>query len=168
MANFHTISILVSNEAGVLSRIVDLFSGRGYNIESLTVAPTIDRLYSRCTIVTEGDEASIEQINKQLNRIIPVIKVVDLNIAEAIEKELALIKIQVKDEEKSELLRIVEATSAKIIDITDKIYTIQSIGDEKQIQALVELVRPFSVKEFVRSGKVAISRNNQFSNIKNI
>ena len=83
-------------------------------------------------------------------------------------KEFALIKIQVKDEEKTELLRIVEATSAKIIDITDKIYTIQSIGDEKQIQALIELVRPFSIKEFVRSGKVAISRSSQFSNLKNL
>ena len=97
MSNFHTISILVSNESGVLSRIVDLFSGRGYNIESLTVAPTIDKLYSRVTIVTDGDEAAIEQINKQLNRIIPVIKVADLTIGEAVEREIALVKIQVKD-----------------------------------------------------------------------
>ena len=168
MENFHTISILVSNESGVLSRIVDLFSGRGYNIESLTVAPTIDRLYSRVTIVTGGDEAAIEQISKQLNRLIPVIKVADLNISEALEREIALVKIQVKDEEKSDILRIVETTGSKIIDVTDKTYIIQALGDEKQIQALVELVRPYSVKEFVRSGKVAISRNNQFSNIKNL
>ena len=168
MENFHTISILVSNESGVLSRIVDLFSGRGYNIESLTVAPTIDRLYSRVTIVTGGDEAAIEQISKQLNRLIPVIKVADLNIQEALEREIALVKIQVKDEEKSDILRIVETTGSKIIDVTDKTYIIQALGDEKQIQALVELVRPYSVKEFVRSGKVAISRNNQFSNIKNL
>lgn len=168
MGKFHTISILVSNESGVLSRIVDLFSGRGYNIESLTVAPTIDRLYSRVTIVTEGDEAAVEQVNKQLNRIIPVIKVTDLNINEALEREIALVKIQVKDEEKSDILRIAEATNAKIIDITDKTYILQAIGDEKQIQALVEMVRPYSVKEFVRSGKVAISRTNQFSNIKNL
>ena len=168
MENFHTISILVSNEAGVLSRIVDLFSGRGYNIESLTVAPTIDRLYSRVTIVTGGDEASIEQISKQLNRLIPVIKVADLNIQEALEREIALVKIQVKDEEKSDILRIAEATGSKIIDVTDKTYIIHALCDEKQIQALVEMVRPYSVKEFVRSGKVAISRNNQFSNIKNL
>ncbi len=162
MENFHTISILVSNESGVLSRIVDLFSGRGYNIESLTVAPTIDRLYSRVTIVTGGDAAAIEQICKQLNRLIPVIKVADLNITEALEREIALVKIQVKDEEKSDILRIAEATGSKIIDVTDKTYIIQALGDEKQIQALVEMVRPYSVKEFVRSGKVAISRTNRF------
>jgi len=168
MENLHTISILVTNESGVLSRIVDLFSGRGYNIESLTVAPTIDRLYSRVTIVTGGDLDAIEQINKQLNRLIPVIKVADLNINEALEREVALIKINIKDEEKSDILRIAEATNAKIIDITDKTYILQAIGDEKQIQALVELVRPYSVKEFVRSGKIAISKNNQFSNIKSV
>ena len=162
MENFHTISILVSNESGVLSRIVDLFSGRGYNIESLTVAPTIDRLYSRVTIVTGGHAAAIEQICKQRNRLIPVIKVADLNITEALEREIALVKIQVKDEEKSDILRIAEATGSKIIDVTDKTYIIQALGDEKQIQALVEMVRPYSVKEFVRSGKVAISRTNRF------
>ncbi len=167
MENLHTISILVSNESGVLSRIVDLFSGRGYNIESLTVAPTIDKLYSRITIVTAGNQAAIEQICKQLNRLIPIIKVVDLNINEAVEREIALVKIKVKDEEKSDILRIAEATNAKIIDITDKIYILQAIGDEKQIQALVEMVRPYSVREFVRSGKVAISRTGDFSNIKN-
>ena len=168
MENFHTISILVSNESGVLSRIVDLFSGRGYNIESLTVAPTIDRLYSRVTIVTGGDEAAIEQICKQLNRLIPVIKVADLNVAEALEVEIALAKIQVKDEEKSDILRIAETTGSKIVDVTDKTYILQIIGNEKQVQALVELIRPYSVREFVRSGKVAISKTNQFSNIKNL
>ena len=168
MENFHTISILVTNEAGVLSRIVDLFSGRGYNIESLTVAPTIDKLYSRVTIVTGGDEAAIEQINKQLNRLVPVIKVADLNIKEALEREIALIKIQVKDEEKSDILRIAEATNAKIIDITDKTYILQAGGDEKQLQAPIELVRPYSVKEFGRNRNGAISRNNQFTNIKNL
>ncbi len=167
MGSFHIVSILVSNEAGVLSRIVDLFSGRGYNIESLTVAPAIDRLYSRVTIVTEGDEAAIEQINKQLNRIIPVIKVADLNIQESLERELALIKIQVKDEEKGDMLRIAEASGAKIIDVVDKNYIFLATGDEKQIQALVEMVRPYNVKEFIRSGKVAISRTNYFTNIKN-
>ena len=135
---------------------------------NLTVAPTIDRLYSRVTIITGGDEAAVEQITKQLNRLIPVIKVADLNINEAVEREIALIKIQVKKKKKSDILRIAEATNAKIIDITDKIYILQAVGDEKQIQALVELVRPYSVKEFVRSGKIAISRNNQFSNIKNL
>ena len=168
MGVFHTISILVTNESGVLSRVVDLFSGRGYNIESLTVAPTIDRLYSRITIVTDGDNAAIEQINKQLNRLIPVIKVADLNLNEALECEVALLKLNCKDEEKSDILRIVDATNSKIIDVTDNAYTIQTVGSEKQIQALAELIKPYGVKEFVRSGKIAMSKGNQFVNIKNL
>ena len=168
MGVFHTISILVTNESGVLSRVVDLFSGRGYNIESLTVAPTIDRLYSRITIVTDADSAAIEQINKQLNRLIPVIKVADLNLNEALECEVALVKLHCKDEEKSDILRIVDATGSKIIDVTDKAYTIQTVGSEKQIQALAELIKPYGVKEFVRSGKIAMSKGNQFVNIKNL
>lgn len=168
MGVFHTISILVTNESGVLSRVVDLFSGRGYNIESLTVAPTIDRLYSRITIVTDGDSAAIEQINKQLNRLIPVIKVADLNVNEALECEIALVKLHCKDEERTDILRIVDATNSKIVDVTDKAYTIQAVGSAMQIQALVELLKPFGVREFVRSGKVAISKGNQFVNLKNL
>ena len=163
MGVFHTISILVTNESGVLSRVVDLFSGRGYNIESLTVAPTVDRLYSRITIVTDGDSDAI----KQLNRLIPVIKVGDLSLSEALECEVALVKLNCKDEERSDVLRIVEATGSKIIDVTDKAYTIQTVGSEKQIQALVELIKPYGVKEFVRSGKIAMSKGNQFVSIKN-
>ena len=161
MGVFHTISILVTNESGVLSRVVDLFSGRGYNIESLTVAPTIDRLYSRITIVTDGDSAAIEQINKQF-------KVADLNLNEALECEVALVKLHCKSEEKSDILRIVDATGSKIIDVTDNAYTIQTVGSEKQIQALAELIKPYGVKEFVRSGKIAMSKGNQFVNIKNL
>ena len=162
----HTISVLVSNEVGVLSRIVDLFSGRGYNIESLTVAPTIDSIYSRVTIVTPADNDVIEQICKQLNRLIPVIKVANLTIGEAIEYEIGLIKVSVSDENRAEFMNIVAQASATILDVNDKIYTVKIDGDEKQVQTFAELVRPYGIKEFVRSGKVAITKNNQFSNLK--
>ncbi len=162
----HTISVLVSNEVGVLSRIVDLFSGRGYNIESLTVAPTIDSIYSRVTIVTPADNDVIEQICKQLNRLIPVIKVANLTIGEAIEYEIGLIKVSVSDENRAEFMNIVAQASATIMDVNDKIYTVKIDGDEKQVQTFAELVRPYGIKEFVRSGKVAITKNNQFSNLK--
>ncbi len=157
--NNHTISISVTNEPGVLSRIVDLFSGRGFNIESLTVAPTMDRAFSRVTIVTQGDDSSIEQITKQLNRLIPILKVTDLTIAEAIETEVALIKVHTKDETRAQILNCVASTGAKVVDVTDKIYTIQIVGDTKQVNALMELLRPIGIKEFVRSGKTALSKN---------
>ena len=161
MPNNYTISVLVTNEVGVLSRIVDLFSGRGYNIESLTVAPTLDSIYSRVTIVTRGDESVIEQICKQLNRLIPVIKVANLKIGDAIEYEIGLIKVSIADENKSDFLNIVAQAQAKIIDVTEKIYTVKIDGDEKQVQTFAELIRPYGIKEFVRSGKVAITKSGQ-------
>ena len=162
----HTISVLVKNESGVLSRVADLFSGRGYNIESLTVAPTLDNDYSRITIVTNGEENVIEQITKQLNRLIPVIKVVDLNSLDFIEREFILCKVQPKEENKAEILRLVEVFGAKIIEATNKIYTIEAFGDCRQINSLIELLKPMNIKELVRSGHVAISRENQFVNIR--
>ncbi len=162
----HTISVLVSNEVGVLSRIADLFSGRGYNIESLTVAPTADSIYSRITIVTQGDDATIEQICKQLNRLIPVIKVANLSMGEAIEYEIGLIKVFVNDENRAEFMNIVSQAGANIMDVTDKTYTVKIDGDEKRVKTFSELVRPFGIKEFVRSGKVAITKGNWFSNFK--
>ncbi len=162
----HTISVLVTNEIGVLSRIVDLFSGRGYNIESLTVAPTIDNIYSRVTIVTPGDEDVIEQICKQLNRLIPVIKVANLSIGEAIEYEIGLLKVTVQDENRSEFINIVAQAGAKIMDVTDKTYTVKIDGTENDVQTFAELIRPWGIKEFVRSGKVAITKNSQFQTFK--
>ena len=164
----HTISVLVSNEVGVLSRIVDLFSGRGYNIESLTVAPALDSVYSRVTIVTPADNDVIEQICKQLNRLIPVIKVANLSIGDAIEYEIGLLKVYVSDENRAEFMNIVAQAEAMIMDVNDKTYTVKIDGDEKKVQTFAELVRPYGIKEFVRSGKVAITKGNQFSNIKNL
>ena len=166
MTTKHTISVLVTNEVGVLSRVVDLFSGRGYNIESLTVAPTLDSIYSRVTIVTAGDEDVIEQICKQLNRLIPVIKVANLTIGEAIEYEIGILKVNVSDINRAEFMNIVAQSGAKIMDVSDKTYIVKIDGNEKDVQTFAELVRPYGIKEFVRSGKVAITKGNQFINFK--
>lgn len=164
----HTVSILVRNESGVLSRISDLFSGRGYNIESLTVGATLDMDFSRVTIVTSGDDKVVEQIIKQLNRLIPIIKVVDLVPEDSIEREVILCKVSARDEDRSEILRIAEIFNAKIIDVSPRTYTIEALGDERQIRSLIELLRPIGIKELVRSGKIAISRENSFQNIKTL
>jgi acetolactate synthase-1/3 small subunit len=158
----HTISVLVQNEAGVLSSISGLFSGRGYNIESLTVAPTLDSEYSRVTIVTIGDDKVIEQICKQLHRLIYTIKVVDVSGENCIDRELILIKVTARDEYRSEILRIAEIFDAKIVDVSPKTYTLQFVGDEEQVKSVVELLRPLGIKELVRSGKVAITKETQF------
>lgn len=163
----HTISVLVQNEAGVLSRIVGLFSGRGFNIESLTVAPTQDIDYSRVTIVTIGEDGVIEQITKQLNRLINTIKVMDITGEGNIERELVLVKVAAKDEDRSEILRIAEIFDAKIVDATAKTYTLEAMGDDMKIKSFIELLRAVGIRELVRSGKVAISREMQFSNVAN-
>ena len=162
----HTLSVLVNNHMGVLSRVSGLFSRRGYNIESLTVAPTADSIYSRITIVTQGDDATIEQICKQLNRLVPVIKVANLSMGDAIEYEIGLIKVSVNDENRSEFMNIVAQANASIMDVYDKIYTVKIDGDEKRVKTFAELIRPFGIKEFVRSGKVAITKGNWFTNFK--
>lgn len=158
----HTLSVLVQNEFGVLSRIAGLFSGRGFNIESLTVAPTQDDEYSRVTIVTTGDDSVIEQISKQLNKLVNVIKVVDITDG-SIDRELILVKVASKDRERSEILRIAELFDAKIVDITTKSYTLEAMGDENKIRSLLELLKPIGIKELVRSGKVAISKEVQLT-----
>lgn len=154
----HTISVLVKNEFGVLSSIAGLFSGRGYNVESLTVAPTLDTDFSRVTIVTSGDDKVVEQICKQLNRLIHTLKVVDINQETSIDRELILVKISAKEEYRSEILRIAEVFNAKIIDVAQKTYTLEAMGDDRKITSLIEMLRPLGIKELVRSGKVAITR----------
>jgi len=156
----HTISVLVKNEAGALSRMVGLFSARGYNIESLTVANTLDSKYARATISVSNCEASVvEQILKQLHKLIPVIKVAELNNENSTTLELVLIKVDAKNET-GELLKIAETFGAKIIDVSPKTYTIQAVCDEKQFKSLIELLRPVGIKEIVRSGAVSILSNN--------
>lgn len=163
----HTISILVKNEAGILSCVCDLFSSRGFNIESLTVATTIDPNYSRITVVTSGDDVVIEQICKQLNRLINTIKVAEVpkSAEKCIDRELILCKVTAKDDARSEILRIAEIFGAKIIDVSPDVYTLEYSGDNRQVMALIALLRPLGVKELVPSGMVVITRENQFINI---
>ena len=154
----HIISILVENKFGVLSRVANLFSGRGYNIETLSVAPTLDPSMSMMTIVTSGDDKIIEQIVKQLNKVIDVIKVVDLNEAEFVEREMALVKIHTRQEDRAEALRIVEIFRGKVVDSTPTTYTIEITGDIKKIEAAISLLQPLGIKEVVRTGRIAIAR----------
>ncbi|HEY5674504.1 MAG TPA: acetolactate synthase small subunit [Malonomonas sp.] len=154
----HTISVLVENEFGVLARISGLFSGRGFNIESLSVAPTMEAGISRMTLVTSGDDRVLEQINKQLNKLISTIKVVDFTGEEYVERELALIKVSAEAESRAEALRIVDIFRAKVVDVTTRSYTIEITGAPAKIDALLELLRPMGIKEVVRSGPVVIGR----------
>lgn len=154
----HTITLLVENKFGVLSRIAGLFSGRGYNIESLSVGETIDPQISTMTIVTTGDDLIIEQITKQLNKLIDVIKVVDMTELDHVEREMVLIKVAPKPEEKAEVLRIAEIFRGRIVDSSPRTYTIEVTGDEKKIEAIIDLLKPIGIKEFVRTGKIAIAR----------
>ena len=154
----HTISVLVENEFGVLSRVASLFTGRGFNIDSLSVAPTNEDGMSRMTIVTRGDEQILEQITKQLNKLIDVIKVIDFTDGSGVEREMALVKVTAEDENRAEVLRIVDIFRAKIIDVTPKSYTIEATGNPVKIDAILDLLRPLGLKELVRTGSVAIGR----------
>jgi len=154
----HTISVLVENEFGVLSRVSSLFSGRGFNIDSLTVAPTNEEGLSRMTIVTRGDDKILEQINKQLNKLIDVLKVIDFSDESGLEREMALIKVSAEDQSRAEVLRIVDIFRAKIIDVTPKSYTIEATGSPQKLDAILDLLRPLGLKELVRTGAVAIGR----------
>jgi acetolactate synthase I/III small subunit len=154
----HTITVLVENEFGVLSRISGLFSGRGFNIDSLSVAPTNDESISRMTIVTRGDEQILEQITKQLNKLIDIIKVIDFTDGSAIEREMVLIKVNAEDGSRAEVLRIADIFRAKVIDVTQRSYTIEATGSPSKMDAILELLRPIGLKEIVRTGPVAIGR----------
>lgn len=156
----HTISVLVKNEAGALSRIVNLFSARGYNIESLTVANTLDSKYSRATIfVTNCEDGVVEQILKQLHKLIPVIKVSDLTPENSTTQELVLLKVDAKTDVVN-LLKIAENFGAKIINVSPKNYTLQAVCDDNQLKSLIELLRPIGIKDVVRSGAVSILSSN--------
>jgi len=154
----HIISVLVENKFGVLARVAGLFSGRGFNIDSLSVAPTLDPTASMMTIVTQGDDRIIEQITKQLNKLIDIIKVVDLTEKGHVERETALIKINARSEDRAEALRIADIFRARVIDSNASTYTIEITGDVNKIEAMINLLRPLGIKELVRTGRVAIAR----------
>ncbi len=155
----HTISVLVENKFGVLARVSGLFSGRGFNIESLNVAPTVDPMLSQMTIVTSGEDRILEQITKQLNKLINVIKVIDYSDdRDYIRRELVLIKVSAKAEHRAEALRITDIFRAKVVDSSRTHYTIEVTGSQGKISALIDMLRPLGIKAIVRTGPVAMSR----------
>ena len=159
--NRHIISVLVENEAGALSRVVGLFSARGYNIETLTVAPTEDPTLSRMTIVTAGSEDVLEQITKHLNRLIEVVKVVDLTEGQHIERELMLMKVRAVGKEREELKRTADIFRGRIIDVTEKSYTIELTGAASKLDAFIEAVDRAAILETVRTGASGIGRGER-------
>ncbi|NKB80315.1 MAG: acetolactate synthase small subunit [Nitrospirales bacterium] len=154
----HIISLTVENKFGSLSRVAGLFSGRGFNIESLSVAPTLDPSVSMMTLVTNGDDPIIEQILKQLNKLIDVIKVVDLNESDFVERETALIKVHTRPEDRAEALRIADIFRANVVDSSPISYTIEITGDTQKVQAIINLLQPLGIKDLVRTGRIAIAR----------
>jgi len=157
----HTMSLLVDNEPGVLARVSTLFSGRGFNIESLCVAETLDPSVSRITLVTRGDDAVAEQITKQLNKLINVIKVTDLTATECVEREMALIKVSAKADFRAEVLRIVDIFRCKVVDVSPTHYTIEVTGPADKLQAILSLLKPMGIKEVARTGAIALSREKK-------
>ena len=157
----HVLSILVDNEPGVLSRITGLFSGRGYNIESLSVAETVDPGVSRITMVTKGSQMIIEQIQKQLNKLINVIKVINLTGTNYVAREMALIKVNAKAEHRAEILRVTDIFRAQVVDVGIEHFTIKVEGDTEKIMAILNLFKPFGIREIARTGCIALPRENK-------
>ena len=157
----NTLSLLVDNKPGVLSRITGLFSGRGFNIDSLCVAETTDPALSRITLVTQGDMAILEQIKKQLNKLIDVIKVMDFRVTPFVQREMALIKVKAKTEFRAEILRMVDIFRSRIVDVGAEYYIIEVTGDEGKIEALLELLKPMGIKEIARTGAIALAREKK-------
>lgn len=157
----HIISLLMENEAGALSRVAGLFSARGYNIESLTVAPTEDPTMSRMTIVTSGSDAVIEQINKQLNKLVDVVAVMDLSEGEHLERELMLVKIKAKGEDRDELKRMADIFRGRIIDVSNETYTIELTGAGSKLDNFLEAIGRELILETVRTGASGIGRGDR-------
>jgi acetolactate synthase I/III small subunit len=154
----HTISVLVENKFGALTRIAGLFSGRGYNIDTLNVAPTQDASASRMTIVTRGDDATLEQIVKQLNKLVDVLKVIDFRDGEYVDRELALVKVAVDSMSRAEVMQITDIFRAKIVDVQPKSVTIEITGSEDKVEKFIDLMRAFGIVDLTRTGKVAMAR----------
>ena len=155
----HTISVLVENKFGVLTRVAGLFSGRVYNIDSLNVAPTQDPTTSRMTIVTRGDDATVDQIVKQLNKLVNVMHVHDFREGESVDRELVLVKVAVDSKTRAEVMQITDIFRAKIVDVQPKTVTIELTGDEGKVDKFMELMKSFGILELTRTGNVALPRN---------
>ena len=154
----HTISVLVENKFGVLTRVAGLFSGRGYNIDTLNVAPTQDGKTSHMTIVTHGDDATVDQIVKQLNKLADVLKVQDFRDDEYVDRELVLAKMSVDSQTRSEVMQITSIFRANIVDVQPKTLTVEITGSESKIEKFLELMKPFGILDLTRTGKVALPR----------
>jgi acetolactate synthase-1/3 small subunit len=157
----HIVSVLLENEAGALSRVAGLFSARGYNIESLTVAPTEDATMSRMTIVTSGSDEVLEQITKQLNKLVDVVKVVDLSEGEHIERELMLVKLRAVGKDREEMKRVADIFRGRIIDVTDKDYTVELTGTCAKLDAFLKAIDSSAILETVRTGASGIGRGDR-------
>ncbi|HIK38676.1 MAG: acetolactate synthase small subunit [Geminocystis sp.] len=156
----HTISVLVEDEAGVLTRIAGLFARRGYNIESLAVGPAEQEGISRITMVVPGDERTIEQLTKQLNKLINVIKVSDITEVPCVERELMLVKVHANSSNRSEVLQIVQIFRAKVVDISEDTLTLEVVGDPGKMAAIISMLTKFGIKEIARTGKIALVRES--------
>ncbi len=154
----HTISVLLQNKPGVLSRVTGLFSGRGFNIESLSVNRTLDPGISCLVLVTSGDSAIIEQITKQLHKLIDVIKVTDMNEVDYVEREMLIIRVKAESTTRAEVLRIIDIFRGKVVDISPKSYALEVTGSAEKLQAIVDILRPIGIQEIVRTGTIALAR----------
>lgn len=161
----HILSILMENESGAMSRVVGLFSARDYNIDSLAVAATEDKTLSRMTIVTHGDDTVLEQITKQLNKLVEVVKVVDLNESRFVERELMLVKLRAAGKDRDEFLRLAEIYRGSVVDVTDKTYTIEITGSTDKLDSFLETVGKTAILETVRTGAAGIGRGERILRI---
>ncbi|CAK8723045.1 acetolactate synthase small subunit [Candidatus Electronema halotolerans] len=154
----HTLSVLLRNKPGALSRVTGLFSGRGFNIESLCVAVTLDPQVSSLTLVTRGSDAIIEQIIKQLHKLIDVIKVTDISEGEYVEREMVLIRVKAEAGTRAEVLRVIDIFRGKVVDVSPTSYAVEVTGSESKIRAVIDILRPIGIKEVVRTGTIAMAR----------
>ena len=157
----HTISVLVENKFGVLARVAGLFSARGFNIDSLAVGPTEEESVSRMTIVSEGDDKTLEQIKKQLNKLIDVIKVVDFKEGEFVDRELVLVRVSVNAKNRKEVLKVIDASGAKVANAGSKSISIEAAGDQNSTKALLGILEPFGILEVVRTGRIAMGMDER-------
>jgi len=154
----HTLSVLLQNKPGALSRVTGLFSGRGFNIESLCVAETMDSKVSCLTLVTHGDDSIIEQITKQLHKLIDVVKVTDVSEGEFVEREMVIIRVKAEASTRAEVLRVIDIFRGKVVDVSPTTYSVEITGSESKIKAVVDILRPIGIKEIIRTGTIAMAR----------
>jgi acetolactate synthase-1/3 small subunit len=158
----HTISVLLQNKPGVLSRVTGLFSGRGFNIQSLCVAETLDPAVSCLTLVTSGPDHIIEQITKQLHKLIDVIKVVDISESDFVEREMALIRVKAESNTRAEVLRVIDIFRGKVVDVSPRSYAVEITGPQSKIKAVIDILKPIGIQEIVRTGTIAMARAKKF------